>query len=202
MKKKVLLTSILTIAICLSLIAGSTFALFTSESKVNIVATSGNVEVDATVSNIDKGSSLGVMLNETAISFDDDTNVITLTNIVPGDYVEFDIVVENKSNVAVDFTTVIEKLSDNGLWEALVVEIDDTAYGGSTITSDKATLRVGDDPDTVHVRISFPEDKGNEYMNKTCEISYRIDAIQGNADGVNDEDVSTESSSTELVSND
>lgn len=202
MKKKVLLTSILTIAICLSLIAGSTFALFTSESKVNIVATSGNVEVDATVSNIDKGSSLGVMLNETAISFDDDTNVITLTNIVPGDYVEFDIVVENKSNVAVDFTTVIEKLSDNGLWEALVVEIDGEVYDGSTITSDKATLRVGDDPDTVHVRISFPEDKGNAYMNKTCEISYRIDAIQGNADGVNDEDVSTESSSTELVSND
>ena len=49
MKKKVLLTSILSIVMCLSLIAGATFALFTSESKVNIAVTSGNVEVVAYV---------------------------------------------------------------------------------------------------------------------------------------------------------
>ncbi len=50
-KKKVLLSSVLVIALCLSLIAGSTFALFTSESHVNIAVTSGKVNVDAEIKN-------------------------------------------------------------------------------------------------------------------------------------------------------
>ena len=48
MKKKVLLTSIATIALCLCLIAGSTFALFTSQSTFNIAVTAGDVEILAT----------------------------------------------------------------------------------------------------------------------------------------------------------
>ena len=50
MKKKVLLSSILTIVLCLSLIAGSTFALFTSTSDVNIAITAGKVNVVASLS--------------------------------------------------------------------------------------------------------------------------------------------------------
>lgn len=47
MQKKVLLSSVLVIALCLSVIAGTTFALFTDEAKVNTVITSGDVEVTA-----------------------------------------------------------------------------------------------------------------------------------------------------------
>ena len=47
MKKKVLLSSIATIALCLCLIAGSTFALFTSQDNVNIAVTAGEVEMVA-----------------------------------------------------------------------------------------------------------------------------------------------------------
>ena len=47
MKKKALASSILVIAICLCLIAGSTFALFTDETKFNIAVTSGDVEIQA-----------------------------------------------------------------------------------------------------------------------------------------------------------
>ena len=53
MKKKTLLTSILAIVMCFSLITGATFALFTSEDKVNIAITSGKVEVTATVENFE-----------------------------------------------------------------------------------------------------------------------------------------------------
>lgn len=49
MKKKALISSIVTIALCLSLIAGSTFALFTSEDSVNIAVTSGKVEIEASI---------------------------------------------------------------------------------------------------------------------------------------------------------
>ena len=48
-KKKILLSAVLTIVLCLSLIAGTTFALFTSESKVNIAVTSGTVDIVATI---------------------------------------------------------------------------------------------------------------------------------------------------------
>ena len=48
-KKKILLSAVLTIVLCLSLIAGTTFALFTSESKVNIAITSGKVKVEAEI---------------------------------------------------------------------------------------------------------------------------------------------------------
>ena len=45
--KKVLLTSIVTIALCLCLIAGSTFALFTDTKTTSIVVSSGKVEMVA-----------------------------------------------------------------------------------------------------------------------------------------------------------
>ncbi|MBO5045686.1 MAG: hypothetical protein J6C93_02310, partial [Clostridia bacterium] len=48
-KKNFLISSFVTIILCVSLIAGSTFALFASESKVNIVASSGKVSVVASV---------------------------------------------------------------------------------------------------------------------------------------------------------
>ena len=52
MKNGFLLSSFLMIALCLSAIVGSTFALFTSESTTNIAVTSGKVEVEATVQDI------------------------------------------------------------------------------------------------------------------------------------------------------
>ena len=47
MQKKVLLSSILVIALCLSAIAGSTYALFTDKAETSIAITSGDVAVDA-----------------------------------------------------------------------------------------------------------------------------------------------------------
>ena len=47
MKKKILLSSILTIALCLAVISGATFALFTATDTVTIAVTSGNVELTA-----------------------------------------------------------------------------------------------------------------------------------------------------------
>ena len=188
MKKKVLLSSILTIAICFGLIAGSTFALFTSDAKVNIVATSGEVEVSATIpeSSIQKGSTLGEMLNETSINFKSDENVITLTNIVPGDFVSFDIVITNHSNVAINYRTVIEMVSDAGLWSGLEVSIGGEIYDGNQAkTSAWAQLAPGSEDVVVPVTILFPHTKGNEYESTSCEISYRVEAVQGNTTYVN-----------------
>ena len=48
MNKKIT-SAVLTIVLCLSLIAGSTYALFTSEDSINIAVTSGEVKVVATI---------------------------------------------------------------------------------------------------------------------------------------------------------
>lgn len=49
MKRKSIITSVLVIVLCLGLISGSTFALFTSTSSVNIAVTSGKVKLTATL---------------------------------------------------------------------------------------------------------------------------------------------------------
>ena len=52
MKKKVLMSSIVTIVLCLTLIAGSTFALFTDKNEINIAVTSGEVDLTAKLSGL------------------------------------------------------------------------------------------------------------------------------------------------------
>ena len=52
MKKKILITSVVTIILCLCLIAGSTFALFTSQTSASIVVQSATVNVSASISGL------------------------------------------------------------------------------------------------------------------------------------------------------
>ena len=52
MKKKVLLSSIVTIALCLCLIAGSTYALFTSQSQTDISVKAAKVEMTASLTDL------------------------------------------------------------------------------------------------------------------------------------------------------
>lgn len=187
MKKKVLFSSILTIALCLSLIAGTTYALFTSSDSVNVAVTAGTVKVDATIANISYTSTLGEVLPESTADFDPDTNEGTIQYIVPGDVIEFDMVVDNQSNVLVDYCPKLAVIADNGLWAGLVVEfsvdgnvLPYTIDANGNWTGAYQELTVGTDV-TVHVSISLPEAAGNEYQNKTCTFAYTIEAIQGNA---------------------
>ena len=173
MKNKIIISSILTIAMCLSLIAGSTFALFTSESKVNVAVTSGEVKVVATAGAVTYGSTLGSTLGNANAN----GNEITLENLVPGDFVNFDIKVVNSSTVTVKYRTVVTITGDAALTGALVV-----TFGGKTAeeaSSDWATLAVGEGNATVAVRISLPEDAGNDCQGKTCTITYVVEAVQG-----------------------
>ena len=122
MKKRVLLTSLLTIALCFSLVMGATFALFTSESKVNIAVTSGKVNVVATITEL-KTYSLGIeqqvgtFENGGEAKFDDEAN-LNLNLLTPGDAVSF--VVEMKNEIDLlyaDGRTTI--MSDNELYEMI-----------------------------------------------------------------------------------
>ena len=176
--KKSIVSSILVIALCFSVIAGATFALFTSESKVNVAVTSGNVEVVATAENDALSSTIGQNVPETAYSIANGT--VTLEKIVPGDVLTFDIRIENKSDVSVSYRVVLNKTADTGLWNGLKVTIDGTAYNGATKTSAWTLIAPGSADVIVPVKVTLPETAGNEYMAKTCAFSYTVEAIQGN----------------------
>lgn len=182
MKKNSLILSVLTVVLCASLIAGSSFALFTSESKVNVAVTAGKVDVVATVENLTLGTELeNGNLPETSATAEG--NEITLDKIVPGDYVTFDIRIHNNSNVTVQYRTSISKVSDSGLWSGLVVTFDDVKYEGkNAITSEWGTMAVGSDDIIVSVKIQLPVEAGNEYQKTSCKLAYTVEAVQGNAD--------------------
>ena len=91
MKKRTLLSAILTIAMCLSLAVGATFALFTSSSEVNIAVTSANVDVRAVADDLESDIYSGTASLR--------GNQITVERMVPGDSFTFDIHIVNYSDV-------------------------------------------------------------------------------------------------------
>ena len=185
MKNKILVSSILTIALCLSMIAGSTFALFTSESQVNVAVTSGEVKVVATPGALQMGSTLGNHLGSAKLDVVNNIQTVIISNFAPGDYVTFDINVENKSNVAINYRTVLSvtEEADTALFEALEVYVGDqtTAYNGNAYKSNWTSLDASAPIEKVTVKVLFPDaEDNNDFMGKSCTITYIIEAVQGN----------------------
>lgn len=188
-KTKVLATSVATIATCASLAVGGTFALFTSESKVNIAVTSGTVKMVATVDGLTHYTNGEAQtenwVNGGKASFT--SNTVTLERITPGDKAEFTIKLENESNVNVQYRTLVDVVSDNGLVSGLTIKVNDDAFTGfayqdwqllepKTAESDKAEV------ETVTISVELPKEKGNEYQTKETKLSFTVEAVQSNAE--------------------
>lgn len=205
MKKKVLLSSIVTIVLCLTLIAGTTFALFTDNIVMNIAVTSGKVDLTANLDNLNlysvKASATGnivdefggkyvfdgplsVFANGGTAELNAEGNTLSLNRVTPGDKVEFDIVGENDSDVITQYRYIIECVGDTKLMSGLVVTINGTSYPVlSSYTSEwMELLPTTETIDTVHVAIELPVKAGNEYQNKETAIKVTVEAVQGNAD--------------------
>lgn len=184
-RSKVIATSIATIAMCASLAVGGTFALFTSESEVNVAVTSGTVDVKAYAdkATLNYTSSLGETLAESSATIVD--NVVKIDKIVPGDTISFDLVIENYSNVTVQYQTVLSLLDGVDLFTGLQIQVDEKVYDGMTAYSNWTELNpiAGENKEfeRIPVTITLPESAGNEYQNKTAEISFVVQAVQGNA---------------------
>ena len=194
-KSKPFLGAVLSIALCVSLIAGATFAIFTSEASVNIAVTSGTVKVTATVSDFnatspEKITSEGVVVDDKYVAgftnggeATQNGNEITLKNVTPGDKVTFKITVKNESTVKVQYRTKVTASEDNGLFGALTMQIGE--YKGMGISEWKA-LEVGSKEETLECAIELPTTATNDYQNKQCKIAFTVEAIQGNAETAND----------------
>ena len=192
MKKKTLISSLLTLVMCLALIAGSTYALFTSEDEINIAVTSGKVNVQATIltdslttSSLEIAQTNGAFANGGSASFTaGDVEKLTLTNMTPGDEVSFKIQLVNTSTVAIIYrlTWAVE----GELYEYLVATATEGAVANKIVNNttpwtEWAIPADGSDEKEIDVTISLPETVGNEAQDKTAEISFVIEAVQANA---------------------
>ncbi len=196
--KKVILSSILSLILCASLIVGATFSLATSNSEVNIAIQSGNVSVTATITNLKTYSaeanaeltgydeveqSNGTFVNGGTAKIENGT--LTLDRMIHGDKATFDIVLENNSNIDVQYQTIIQAVEDTGLFEGLKVTINSESYTGSVIQSDWATLKAADTQDkaiaTWSCSVELPIDADSSYQNKSTKIAIGVNAVQGNA---------------------
>lgn len=202
MKKKVLLSSVATIALCLCLIAGSTFALFTSQSEVGIEVTAAKVEMTANISGLElysvKATTNGIIKDEFGGSYAYDgplatfanggtatfeDGVLKLNRVTPGDKVSFNIEGANTSDVAVQYRYVVECVKGEKLMSGLLVTIKGVTYPIlDSYTSVWSTLNPGSDITPEPIVIEFPVKAGNEYQEESCEIKVTIEAVQGNAD--------------------
>lgn len=205
MKKKVLLSSIATIALCLCLIAGSTFALFTSKSEVNIAVTAGKVDMVAgiAITKVESvlGDTNGTIFDENGHAYSyshvdeaEPYNFVNgglakvegaelkLTEVTPGDKVTFEVSGTNNSDVAVQYRYIIECTDGYKLMSGMNVTVNGNKYTSMvSYTSTWAPLAAKTDIAPVEVSIELPVTAGNEYQEETTAIKVTVEAVQGNA---------------------
>ena len=192
MKTKIFLSSILTIALCLSLIVGSTFALFETKQEVNIAVTAGKVEISAVIPE----TTLVKDLYVGTATYDSTSNKLDIVNIVPGDTVKFNIEVSNSSNIPVQYKVKANSGVTSGvdLLDALTCTVK---FNGDTYTMNASndgfetayiTPAAGTTLTNIEVTIEFPANDSNInydlYQGEGTSLTFVVEAVQGN-NGVN-----------------
>ncbi len=201
MKKRVLLTSVVTIILCLCLIAGSTYALFTSSTSASMVVQSATVSVSAAVENLkvysltddkDKKDDAGEWIFEACQvqnnkgSFINGGTVIlagnslALDRMSPGDKVTFTITVTNGSNIATQCRVITSKdiklANGQQAPDGLIV----TYVPSANMKVDQGWFVMDGTTGTITVTVELPVTHGNAYQNMHADLSVLIEAVQAN----------------------
>ena len=185
-RSKVIATSIATIAMCASLAVGGTFALFTSESEVNIAVTSGTVDVIANVNaqslktySMEKVQEAGKFENGGTAEFNAESQ-LELSLMTPGDKAEFTVDIANNSNVAIQYKVTFDVAGE--LADALVCSATNAENKWIYAEAGKAI-------DSVDVSVELPESVNNDYQSKgNTTVSVKVEAVQGNVQFVDEWD--------------
>ena len=180
MKKNFLLSSLMMVVLCIALISGATFALFTSESKTNITIQSGKVSVLSEVTELktfsmEEEQQPGYFANGGTAVLNEGN--LTLEKVTPGDKVTFKLNVKNESNVSVQYRVVVT--SSGELAGALVLKENGETIKAPVwhkLAADKAGV-----VETKDMSIELPVSAGNEYQEKSATIVISVIAVQGNA---------------------
>lgn len=85
-KTKILLGAVFTAVLCLSIAVGATFAIFTTESKVDLTVTAGKINVTANVSDFSTYSAVVATSSDTGAFTDKNGNSYVHVETVPGQF--------------------------------------------------------------------------------------------------------------------
>ena len=190
MKKKLILGSALGIIMCSSLITGATMALFTSESNVNIAVTTGKVDVTATATEVTTYS-MGVQTQDGTFDNGGTAKVeggeLILDKVTPGDKAVVALEITNNSNVAHQQRISLTGSLGAELMDQLIVGVSETDsnftyYSDYTTAWTKVDAVTEPDTTTMYVSIELPAYVGDDWQDKSCEITISVEAVQGNAD--------------------
>ena len=187
MKNKVILGALMSIALCASLIAGATYALFTAEDKTTITVSSAKVQVLAELSDLktysfDEEQEAGTFENGGIAKLNNEDGTVVLENVTPGDKATFKLEIRNESNVIVKY--YVKYLVEGELVKGL--NITETENGVTKpITSQFAptwtTIYEKGVLHTKEISIELPKTAGNEFQEKQMKMEITVFAVQGNA---------------------
>ena len=205
MKKKLIITSVMTIVVCLSLITGATFAYFTSQDDTSIAVSSAKVEITATIdqTSLEKWSltvdrtAEDTFTNGGTATFNADGG-LELELVSPGDGVAFDIAIDNGSNIAIKYNVrMIAEVNTEGktaeqiaagevLRDALVATaiIDGAEYAITGTECETGFISVDKDAtiDSISVTVELPKETGNAAQDGSITIKFIVEAVQGNGE--------------------
>lgn len=196
-KRSVIITAILAIIMCASLVAGATFALFTSSSSVNIAITSANVEVTADVAvtktwHENNGAEAEGLYDtgKAEVTKENSQVKLTLSNFVPTDGVELAVKLTNKSTVKIKYRVMLlaDRTTGTELLDELNIDMNGMEFRGYTLATEYVELEAGASIDDIPVTIVFPKEATGG-KNITCNLVIKVEAQQGNAVATNDVDV-------------
>ena len=209
MKKGALVSSVATVALCASMIAGSTWALFTQETRTDIVVSSANVSVvadipDGSLDLINDVDNSGTFPNGGTARIEG--NNLILENITPGDGVSFKINLANTSNIPLTYSVNLvrpslsanpteEEQKQSELAKALHVTMKRESEDGEKIeTGTEFDLNPDKTSVTVWVEVKFLTAAERKTLNlpevdynllqgvEDSKISIIVNATQKNAD--------------------
>lgn len=196
-KRSVIITAILAIIMCASLVAGATFALFTSSSSVNIAITSANVEVTADVTvtktwHENNGAEAEGLYDtgKAEVTKENSQVKLTLSNFVPTDGVKLAVKLTNKSTVKIKYRVMLlaDRTAGTELLDELNIDMNGMEFRGYTLATEYVELEAGASIDDIPVTIVFPKEATGG-KNITCNLVIKVEAQQGNAVATNDVDV-------------
>lgn len=189
MKKKFLVTSVLVILMCASLIGGATFALFTSEQEVDIAVTSGKVDVEATIENLNtysmenENATVGAFENGGTAKFDD-SKALILENLTCGDKATFEVKIVNDSNINASYRirAYVEGELENALVIKATIDNKEVVLSDVQFVTDWVRFN-GKETIVVPMSVLLPLDCGNDAQGLSAKVTFAVEAVQANAAG-------------------
>ena len=195
MKKKYIITAAITAALMAAGAVGGTIAYFTSENKANMSIEAGVVRMSLEASNLklyslDVEQQNGQFQNGGTAELQDAT--VTLEKMTPGDRVEFDLALNNQSNVLAKYQLLYAFANEQKgvevnaeldyatakLSSGLMITMKDA--NGNAAPAEMTNIAPGDDMPAYHVVVELPKEAGNEYQGAKSDVEFKLYGVQAN----------------------